>query len=156
MTLGLVTLPRALEGAEKHPAPINIENKTVGIIISRMIARDALTTLSKRLHEAPAVVLLGPRQVGKTTLALTLADTWPAGSTYLDLERPADRTRLQDADAFLRAQGGKLVILDEIHRMPGLFEVLRGIIDERRRAGPRFGHFLLLGPQHVLYSRSLR
>jgi predicted AAA+ superfamily ATPase len=91
------------------------------------------------------VVLLGPRQVGKTTLALQLAKGWPAGSTYLDLERPADRLRLDDADAFLRAQGDKLVILDEIHRMPGLFEVLRGIIDERRRAGQRFGHFLLLG-----------
>ena len=110
-----------------------------------MIDRQTLAVLSERLHEAPAVVLLGPRQVGKTTLALTLAEGWPAGSTYLDLERPADRLRLQDADAFLRAQGGKLVILDEIHRMPGLFEVLRGIIDERRRAGQRFGHFLLLG-----------
>jgi predicted AAA+ superfamily ATPase len=83
--------------------------------------------------------------VGKTTLALTLADSWPAGSCYLDLERPADRLRLDDADAFLRAQGSRLVILDEIHRMPGLFEILRGIIDERRRAGQRFGHFLLLG-----------
>jgi hypothetical protein len=110
-----------------------------------MIDRQALHTLSSRLQESPAVVLLGPRQVGKTTLALTLADTWPAGSTYLDLERPADRLRLEDADAYLRAQGNKLVILDEIHRMPGLFEVLRGIIDERRRAGQRFGHFLLLG-----------
>jgi len=110
-----------------------------------MIDRQALSTLSDRLHESPAVVLLGPRQVGKTTLALTLADTWPAGATYLDLERPADRSRLEDADAFLRAQGDKLVILDEIHRMPGLFEVLRGIIDERRRGGQRFGHFLLLG-----------
>lgn len=110
-----------------------------------MIDRQTLVTLSERLHEAPAVVLLGPRQVGKTTLALTLADTWSAGATYLDLERPADRLRLDDADAFLRAQGSKLVILDEIHRMPGLFEVLRGIIDERRRAGHGFGHFLLLG-----------
>ena len=110
-----------------------------------MIGRDALQVLSSRLHESPAVVLLGPRQVGKTTLALTLAESWPAGCCYLDLERPADRRRLDDADAFLRAQGGKLVILDEIHRMPGLFEVLRGVIDERRRAGQRFGHFLLLG-----------
>lgn len=110
-----------------------------------MIYRQALHTLSSRLQESPAVVLLGPRQVGKTTLALTLADTWPAGSTYLDLERPADRLRLDDADAYLRSQGHKLVILDEIHRMPGLFEILRGIIDERRRAGQRFGHFLLLG-----------
>jgi predicted AAA+ superfamily ATPase len=145
MTLGLVTLPRALEGAEKHPAPINIENKTVGVIISRMIARDALTTLSKRLHEAPAAVLLGPRQVGKTTLALELAENWESGAVYLDLERPADRLRLDDADGFLRGQGNKLVILDEIHRMPGLFEVLRGIIDQRRRDGQRFGQFLLLG-----------
>ena len=110
-----------------------------------MIDRQYLSTLYKRLQESPAVVLLGPRQVGKTTLALQLADQWPAGSTYLDLERPADRLRLDDADAFLRAQGSKLVILDEIHRMPGLFEILRGIIDERRRDGQRFGHFLLLG-----------
>ena len=110
-----------------------------------MIARDALTTLSKRLHEAPAAVLLGPRQVGKTTLALELAENWESGSVYLDLERPADRLRLDDADGFLRGQGNKLVILDEIHRMPGLFEVLRGIIDQRRRDGQRFGQFLLLG-----------
>jgi len=110
-----------------------------------MITRDALTTLSKRLHEAPATVLLGPRQVGKTTLALELAENWASGAVYLDLERPADRLRLDDADSFLRAQGNKLVILDEIHRVPGLFEVLRGIIDQRRRDGQRFGQFLLLG-----------
>ena len=110
-----------------------------------MITRQYLSMLSQRLQESPAVVLLGPRQVGKTTLALQLSEQWPGGSTYLDLERPADRLRLDDADAFLRAQGRKLVILDEIHRMPGLFEVLRGIIDERRRTGQRFGHFLLLG-----------
>jgi len=110
-----------------------------------MIDRDALSSLTERLLSSPAVVLLGPRQVGKTTLALSLTRSWPAGCTYLDLERPADRLRLDDADAFLRSQGSKLVILDEIHRMPGLFEVLRGIIDERRRAGQRFGHFLLLG-----------
>ena len=110
-----------------------------------MIKRETLSTLFDRLRQAPAVVLLGPRQVGKTTLALTLSERWEQGCTYLDLERPADRLKLQDADAFLRAQSSKLVILDEIHRMPGLFEVLRGIIDERRRAGQRFGHFLLLG-----------
>lgn len=110
-----------------------------------MIKRETLSTLFDRLRQAPAVVLLGPRQVGKTTLALTLSERWEQGCTYLDLERPKDRLKLQDADAFLRAQDSKLVILDEIHRMPGLFEVLRGIIDERRRAGQRFGHFLLLG-----------
>ena len=76
-----------------------------------MINRHLLSTLTTRLQESPAVVLLGPRQVGKTTLALQLADQWPGGSTYLDLERPADRLRLDDADAFLRAQGSKLVDL---------------------------------------------
>jgi hypothetical protein len=126
-------------------SPFDIENLTYGVIISMMINRDALNTLSKRLHEAPAAVLLGPRQVGKTTLALELAENWEQGAVYLDLERPADRLRLDDADGFLRAQGNKLVILDEIHRMPGLFEVLRGIIDQRRRDGQRFGQFLLLG-----------
>lgn len=110
-----------------------------------MINRQALLLLQEKLQQSPAVVLLGPRQVGKTTLALELARTWSFDTLYLDLERPADRLKLQDADGFLRAQGTKLVILDEIHRLPGLFEVLRGIIDERRRAGQRHGHFLLLG-----------
>jgi predicted AAA+ superfamily ATPase len=94
----------------------------------------------------PGVVLLGPRQVGKTTLARTIASRRAkTAALYLDLERPADQRRLQDADAFLRAQAGKLVVIDEIHRAPTLFEVLRGIIDERRAAGERSGHFLLLG-----------
>jgi predicted AAA+ superfamily ATPase len=110
-----------------------------------MIPRQALLLLQDKLRQAPAVVLLGPRQVGKTTLALEAAKQWPQPSVYLDLERPADRLKLDDADGFLRMQGQKLVILDEIHRMPGLFDILRGIIDERRRAGQRFGHFLLLG-----------
>jgi len=93
----------------------------------------------------PGVVLLGPRQVGKTTLARTIASRRAKTSAlYLDLERPADQRRLQDADAFLRAQAGKLVVIDEIHRAPTLFEVLRGIIDDRRAAGERSGHFLLL------------
>jgi predicted AAA+ superfamily ATPase len=93
----------------------------------------------------PGVVLLGPRQVGKTTLARLIATRRKAQAVYLDLERPVDQRRLQDPDAFLRAQVGKLVVIDEIHRAPGLFEILRGIIDDRRAAGDRTGHFLLLG-----------
>lgn len=111
----------------------------------RVCRKRALTQLQDRLQQAPAVVLLGPRQVGKTTLALAAARHWPTASIYLDLERPADRMKLDDADGFLRMQSDKLVILDEIHRLPGLFEVLRGSIDERRRAGQHFGQFLLLG-----------
>jgi len=110
-----------------------------------IIPRLMLQTLRSRLAESPAVVLLGPRQVGKTTLARILTQEWVEGTNYLDLERPADRGRLEDADRYLREQGGKLVILDEIQRMPGLFEILRGIIDERRWQGQRSGHFLLLG-----------
>ena len=110
-----------------------------------MISRFTCDTVRQKLSQMPAVVLLGPRQVGKTTLAREIESDWPAGAVYLDLERPADRLRLQDADSYLRAQQGKLVILDEIHRMPGVFEILRGIIDENRRAGQRSGQFLLLG-----------
>jgi predicted AAA+ superfamily ATPase len=61
------------------------------------------------------------------------------------MERPADRLRLDDADSYLRAQQGKLVVIDEIHRVPHLFEILRGIVDDWRAAGLRHGHFLLLG-----------
>ena len=111
-----------------------------------MISRNVESTLRTRLATVvPAVVLLGPRQVGKTTLARKVAADWPGGAVYLDMERPADRRRLDDADAYLRAQSGKLVVIDEIQRAPGLFEVLRGIIDDRRATGERFGHFLLLG-----------
>ena len=110
-----------------------------------MIPRQAEQLLREKLATTPAVVLLGPRQVGKTTLARSLAGNWPGGVLYLDLERPADRLRLEDADGYLRAQHGKLVILDEIHRAPGIFEILRGIIDDNRQAGNRNGQFLLLG-----------
>lgn len=110
-----------------------------------MIARRLRPIIEERLRHMPGVVLLGPRQVGKTTLARQIATARKPPAIYLDLERPTDQRRLQDADAFLRAQVGKLVVIDEIHRAPALFETLRGIIDDRRAAGDRAGHFLLLG-----------
>ncbi len=81
--------------------------------------------------------------MGKTTLALALTRERP--SLYLDLERPADLQKLEDPEWFLRAQEDRLVVLDEVQRMPGLFGVLRGLIDEDRRSGRRTGRFLLLG-----------
>lgn len=102
-------------------------------------------TLRDRLSSSSAVVLIGPRQIGRTTLARQIADAWPSGTVYLDLERPADLRRLDDADAFLRAENGRLIVLDEVHRQPGLFAVLRGVIDDNRRAGFRHGQFLMLG-----------
>lgn len=110
-------------------------------VIHRRIER----VLRQRLESSAAVVLLGPRQVGKTTLARRIAREWAAGGIYLDLERPADVRRLEDADSYLRRQAPRLVVLDEVHRLPGLFEILRGVIDDNRAAGFRHGQFLLLG-----------
>jgi uncharacterized protein len=110
-----------------------------------IIERRLRASVEAQLGLHPAVVLLGPRQVGKTTLAREIAAKRKNAAIYLDLERPADRRRLDDADAYLRAQDGKLVVVDEIHRAPELFGTLRGIIDDRRRDGSRAGHFLLLG-----------
>jgi predicted AAA+ superfamily ATPase len=98
-----------------------------------------------RLDRFPAVVLVGPRQVGKTTLVRGMVDELAPGALYLDLERPSDRARLSDAEAFFAAHADRLVVLDEIHRVPELFPVLRGVIDERRRAGRRSAQFLMLG-----------
>jgi predicted AAA+ superfamily ATPase len=108
-----------------------------------MIERRIALNLTERLDETPAVALLGPRQVGKTTLARTIGERRP--SLYLDLESDADRARLTEPELYLAQHEDKLVILDEVHRLPGLFQILRGLIDEGRRKGIRAGRFLLLG-----------
>ena len=109
-----------------------------------MIRRRAEQRVLRSLSEAPAVALLGPRQVGKTTLARAIADQ-VTGSVYLDLEDRDHAARLTEPTLYLERQAERLVILDEIQRMPGLFEVLRGQIDRRRREGRRTNQFLLLG-----------
>jgi uncharacterized protein len=103
------------------------------------------SVVEERLTEAPAVALIGPRQVGKTTLARMIADARGRSALYLDLEQASDRARLSDPAAYLALHADKLVVLDEIHRTPEIFDVLRGAIDARRRAGRPFGHFLILG-----------
>jgi len=95
------------------------------------------------LDRQAAVALVGPRQVGKTTIARSIADD--VRSVYLDLETPEDRRKLAEPALFLREYEDRLVVLDEIHRTPEVFQVLRGLIDEGRRHGRRTGRFLLLG-----------
>lgn len=125
------------------------------------INRQAHLELSHLMQEFPAVAILGPRQVGKTTLAHQVAaqhqslktapviDPVQTAPLYLDLELPTDLAQLSDPVAFFAAHSNRLVILDEIQRMPGLFAVLRGVIDQRRRAGARTGQFLLLGSASI-------
>jgi predicted AAA+ superfamily ATPase len=108
-----------------------------------MIERHLLPVLQQRLGEAPAVVLLGPRQAGKTTLALAVGRQRRA--LYLDLESERDRAKLDEPELYLSDHLGTLVILDEIHRAPGLFPVLRGLIDRARRDKKFHGLYLLLG-----------
>lgn len=108
-----------------------------------MIVRNLEQLLRKRLETAPAIVLIGSRQVGKTTLARSVGEE--RGAVYLDLESPADRAKLGDAEGYLNAHLDTLVILDEVHRVPDLFPLLRGRIDEGRRRGIRGGMYILLG-----------
>lgn len=112
-----------------------------------MIERRIEAKLRHLVDESPAVALLGPRQVGKTTLAINIGETRP--SIYLDLESEADRAKLSEPELYLASHDDKLVILDEIHRLPDVFQILRGLIDRNRRVGRRAGQFLLLGSASI-------
>jgi len=112
-------------------------------MIARMIERRVAAEVTALLEHLPAVALIGPRQAGKTTLALAIAEGRP--SVYLDLESAADRARIAEPALYFADHADELVILDEIHRAPGLFEALRGVIDQARREDRAAGRFLLLG-----------
>lgn len=105
------------------------------------LQRLLLYEVRNALKQFPVVGLVGSRQVGKTTLAREFASSRSSAAVYLDLELPSDRAKLADPEAFLEAQAGALVILDEIQKIPRLFETLRSLVDRDRRAG----RFLILG-----------
>jgi uncharacterized protein len=108
-----------------------------------MIERRQASAIASLLQQSPAVVIIGPRQVGKTTLALAIAGSRDA--VYLDLESGPDRARLAEPQLYFADHADELVILDEIQRAPGIFEELRGTIDQARREEKGNGRFLLLG-----------
>jgi len=108
-----------------------------------MLQRRIYSEVSQRLEDIPAVAILGPRQAGKKTLALQLADHRP--SLYLDLQLDTDRAKLDDPASYLSEHSDKLIVLDEIHRVPELFSTLRTVIDNNRRGGRRHAQFVILG-----------
>ena len=113
----------------------------------KYIPRRLQEVIESALAEQAAVGLLGPRQVGKTTVAHRIAAGRDA--VYLDLENPEDLALLSEPRSLLAGYAGKLVVLDEVQRLPGLFQTLRGLIDQHRRAGRGVGRFLLLGSSSI-------
>lgn len=112
-----------------------------------MIQRHLEDKIRSALATSSSVALMGPRQVGKTTLAITIADTIP--SVYLDLESRIDLQKAQDIEAFHSANSDKLIILDEVQRLPEIFAPIRGLIDKERRKRSRTGQFLFLGSASI-------
>jgi predicted AAA+ superfamily ATPase len=106
-----------------------------------MITRKIQQDIEKSLAQYPVVGILGPRQVGKTTLAKAIKNAWPQNTIYLDLELPSDLNKLQDPEMYLGPLADSLVMIDEIQRRPSLFPLLRALVDQKRVAG----RFLILG-----------
>lgn len=108
-----------------------------------MIKRRLEEKIHQALRRSPSVALMGPRQVGKTTIALNLSEDIPA--IYLDLENNLDVAKVSDIVAFHAENRTRLIILDEVQRTREIFAPLRGIIDKERRKGNKTGLFLFLG-----------
>lgn len=112
-----------------------------------MIKRRLEDKIREALTRSPSVALIGPRQVGKTTIAFNIFETTP--SIYLDLESSLDLQKVRDIVSFHNANKDKLIILDEVQRLPEVFSPLRGIIDKERRKGNKAGQFLFLGSASI-------
>ena len=110
-----------------------------------MIKRRIRSLVVEALAETPVVAILGPRQVGKTTLALDIAAGLREPVHYLDLERESDLAKLAEAELYLAPLAGRLTVIDEVQRRPDLFPLLRSLVDARLRGGEPAGHFLILG-----------
>jgi predicted AAA+ superfamily ATPase len=117
----------------------------LNVIFTRMIERKLHKKVIEYLDVFPAVALLGARQIGKTTLAFQVTDALKPKPLYFDFERPSDFSKFENPEYFLQQHTDRLLILDEVQRFPKLFEILRSVIDERRRLGMKAGQFLLLG-----------
>lgn len=103
--------------------------------------------ITQNLRHSASVVMIGPRQVGKTTLAINICNTLSA--LYLDLENRLDLQKISDIKSFYNENSDKLIILDEIQKLPNLFSELRGIIDKERRNNNKTGLFLFLGSASI-------
>ena len=106
-----------------------------------MITRRIQVSVEESLKTFPVVGLIGPRQAGKTTLAKMMLEKRKRKPIYLDLELSSDLNKLRDPELYLRTHEDRLVIIDEVQRMPELFPLMRAIVDQKRSAG----RFLILG-----------
>lgn len=106
-----------------------------------MLKRHATSRILQDLDYFPVVGVVGPRQVGKTTLAKYVLTQREGESLYLDLELDADRRKLEDAESYLKYHQDKCVVIDEVQRMPELFPLLRALVDIKRKPG----RYILLG-----------
>lgn len=105
-----------------------------------MFKRVARYTVKEDMKDFPVVIILGARQVGKTTLVKQIFDD-RENELFLDLEKDSDRNRLSDPELFLTSLTHKTVIIDKAQAMPDIFRILRPIVDEHQRPG----QFILLG-----------
>lgn len=126
---------------------LNHADLTFNVRFAWMIKRRLEKIIAETLQRSPAVALTGPRQVGKTTIALNISES--TQSVYIDLENRLDLQRVRDIAAFHAENSDKLIIMDEVQRLPEVFAPLRGIIDKERRKGNKTGQFLFLGSASI-------